>query len=291
MRREVLPTAATVRWMRGPAGVNPSAAQRPRVAGSSGRAASTSGAALVAGRADGLLEEGIRDPVGVVVGVDDQEVDRARRSRRRGPTDGGPGRPHRRRDAGSRPRRCWPAAGTRAAGADRRRRAGSILDRTRPSASLSATRRSISVIRAARTRYSTPKVRTSQDGDRSPLDRGHPDPGPGPGARDPAQPRVRDACAREGMRPTGIAFGSPVHMIRHRFGGHLRAARGRSCDASVTHRSLPRRRPGRAPSTGTSVLRVDGRYSHLRTGLGPSVDDRRSSGRTPGDPIIQEESA
>ena len=39
---------------------------------------------------------------------------------------------------------------------------------TRRSASLKATRRSISVTRAARTRYSTPKVRTSQGGDRRP---------------------------------------------------------------------------------------------------------------------------
>src|SRR5215207_2391422 len=41
MRREVVPTAATVRWMRGPDGVKPRAAQRPRDAWSSGRSAST----------------------------------------------------------------------------------------------------------------------------------------------------------------------------------------------------------------------------------------------------------
>src|SRR5918996_3285579 len=40
-RREVLPTAATVRWMRGPAAVNPRAAQRPRDVSSPGRSAST----------------------------------------------------------------------------------------------------------------------------------------------------------------------------------------------------------------------------------------------------------
>jgi len=115
-----------------------------------------------------------------------------------------------------------------------------------PSASLKATRRSISVTRAARIRYSTPKVRTSQDGDPSPLDRGHCDPGPvPPGLRTLPMASMRLATrARRtaGVRPTGIAFRSPVAMIRHRFGGHLRAARTRSCNA-VRHA------PPLAPST------------------------------------------
>jgi hypothetical protein len=41
---------------------------------------------------------------------------------------------------------------------------------------------------------------------------------------------------------TGVAFGPPMSMIRHRFGGNLRAARASvSAPSSVTHRrSLPR---------------------------------------------------
>ena len=74
-RRAVEPTAATVRWMRGPAGANPMASQRRerRVVLRAGRLDER--AALVAGRADDLLDESVRHPVGVVVGIDDQEVD------------------------------------------------------------------------------------------------------------------------------------------------------------------------------------------------------------------------
>ena len=84
------------------------------------------------------------------------------------------------------------------------------------------------------------------------------------------------ARARGGVRPTGIAFGSPVPMIRHRFGGHLRAARTRSCVA-VRHA------PPLAPSTpwegtvdGSASTRADGGLRICRIGRGrvPPTDGR-----------------
>ena len=53
------------------------------------------GAALVAGRAESLFEKGLRDPVGVMVGVDDQEIDGAdETARSNGRTQGQDGPAH-----------------------------------------------------------------------------------------------------------------------------------------------------------------------------------------------------
>src|SRR5688572_19816459 len=79
-----------------------------------------------------------------------------------------------------------------------------------------------------------------------------------------------------GVRPTGIAFGSPVAMIRHRFGGHLRAARARSCIA-VRHA------PPLAPSTpwegtvdGSRARRAWGKPRISESGIDGKTADRRS---------------
>ena len=58
------------------------------------------------------------------------------------------------------------------------------------------------------------------------------------------------------MRPTGIAFGSPMPNIRHRFGGHLRTARVRTCDA-VRHAP---------PLTSADVLGGSRRRTYESTG-------------------------
>src|SRR5215207_2523776 len=75
-----------------------------------------------------------------------------------------------------------------------------------------------------------------------------------------------------GVRPTGIAFGSPVAMIRHRFGGHLRAAQARSCIA-VRHA------PPLAPSTPWEG-NVDG-TEHERASDEPRISEPGIGGKTP----------
>ena len=210
-----------------------------------------------------------------MVGVDDQEVDGAdvaagategRRARTAPPTT----------SAGSRRRRCWPAAGRRAAGADRRHRAGSRHGPTKVSVAqgdetidIRDTGGSDQVFHAEGSHLAGRRP--------LPLDRGRPTPGSVPGASDPCR-RAGDARdpAAKGMRPTGIAFGSPMPMIRHRFGGHLRAARARSCVA-VRHA------PPLAPPTpwegtvdrGRSAARVGRRYASP-VGSGTRWSDRRS---------------
>jgi hypothetical protein len=54
---------------------------------------------------------------------------------------------------------------------------------------------------------------------------------PGPRQPGPASGQLDDGTW---ARPNGVAFGSPTHMIRHRFGGHLRAAR-RGTRSPVEH--------------------------------------------------------
>ncbi len=122
----------------------------------------------------------------------------------------------------------------------------------------------MSVTRAARTRYSTPKVRTSQGGDRLPST-GAPTSsdrlavGPGSASDVDAHDASRDA--RPGCGRPVVAFGSPVAMIRHRFGGHLRAARAWTCVA-VRHA------PPSAPA--------DALGGHRRRGSGPEGDGRQT---------------
>ena len=123
---------------------------------SSGRSASTTVQPLLLADRMQLLEERRGDPVGVVLGVDDQEVDRADVA---AGSDGRPKGQDRATDdhpLRSPRRRCLPAAGRRAGASDQPPRAGSSARSIAPSASLSATIRSMSVTRAARTRYSTP---------------------------------------------------------------------------------------------------------------------------------------
>ena len=137
------------------------------------------GTALVAGRAEQLLEERRGDPVGVVSRVGDQEVD--------GPdvAAGPDGRsecedratdddPLRSRDEDARLRQVDQLA-HQIGGTER---ALVRVDPRRPS--LSATSRSMSVTRAARTRYSTPTGPTSQGSATEALDRGSSEAKPGP---------------------------------------------------------------------------------------------------------------
>ena len=126
--------------------------------GSSGAGRLDDGAALVAGRADDLFDESFGHPIGVVVGIDDQEIDgpdEAAGADRRSEREDGPAHdvPLRLGDEDARLRQVDELA-EQVRRIERARRHGS----TRRSASLKATRRSISVTRAARTRYSTPKV-------------------------------------------------------------------------------------------------------------------------------------
>ena len=89
----------------------------------------------------------------------------------------------------------------------------------------SATSRSTSVIFAARTWYSTPTGTTSCGGGH--LSIRDPNIGSRAGARDRAgavEHAVRSAAGPD-RSSTGVAIGWPVGMIRHRFGGHLRAVR------------------------------------------------------------------
>jgi hypothetical protein len=57
--------------------------------------------------------------------------------------------------------------------------------------------------------------------------------------RDCAGPASMTLDDGPGSRPNGIAFGSPVPMIRHRFGGHLRAVRARTCTAVGPRTTIP----------------------------------------------------
>jgi len=75
------------------------------------------------------------------------------------------------------------------------------------------------------------------------------------GPRGVASQRL-DSHAR--VASTGVAFGPPMSMIRHRFGGNLRAARASvSAPSSVTHRrSAPSpHRPRRRGHCGRSIGR------------------------------------
>src|SRR6188474_1471701 len=99
----------------------------------------------------------------------------------------------------------------------------------------------MSVMRAGRTRYSTPKVITSQDGDRSPLDRGSTRlRGRTGGPRDPVRhPRTkagrRDATDRYCIR---VASAYDTASFRRSPARRPRPV----CVASVTHRCTPHRR-------------------------------------------------
>ncbi len=89
---------------------------------------------------------------------------------------------------------------------------------------LSATNRSISVIRAARTVYSTPPLVPRSDGavsmrpPRTSVGRGHFDAADRESSSLSRSPVMRVAAI-------GVAIGAPSPIIRHRFGGNLRAAR------------------------------------------------------------------
>ena len=72
--------------------------------------------------------------------------------------------------------------------------------------------------------------------------------------RDLAGCGARGSTATPGSRRTGVAFGPPMSMIRHRFGGNLRAVRA----------SILRRRPSRtalaiSPATSANQRRFRGR--------------------------------
>ena len=209
-----------------------------------------------------------------MVGVDDQEVDGAdvpagadrRPKREDGATDDVPLRLGD-EDAGLRE---VDELAEQIRGTERARRHG---PREGPRRS-SATSRSMSVTRAARTRYSTPKVRTSQGGDRRPStgvsDRGR------TGGRGPSDRRAMDAHdasrdARPGCGRPVLHSGRRCAMIRHRFGGHLRAARARTC---VAVRHAP-------PSAPADAL---GGHRREEAGLRATGGGRAShAGRRPGD--------
>ena len=80
----------------------------------------------------------------------------------------------------SRRRRRWPAAGRRAGASGPLRRAGFGTVASAARRRSSATMRSMSVTRAARTRYSTPTGPTSQGSATMALDRGSTEATPGP---------------------------------------------------------------------------------------------------------------
>src|SRR6266508_4062689 len=94
-------------------------------------------------------------------------------------------------------------------------------------------------MRAARTKYSTPKVHPHEVVAAEAI--GSPDLVDRAPVRETARRRdhlrSRRLSPRAGSSPTGIAIGWPVANIRHRFGGYLRAARATDIrDALVTHR-------------------------------------------------------
>ena len=191
-------------------------------------------AALVARRADELLEERVRHSVGVMVGVDDQEIDRADEATGadRG-SKGQDGPTHDDalsfgdEDAGL---RQVDELAHEVRGIER---AGVTVDTKVRVAQCDET------IDIGDTGYSDQVFHAEGSylaGRRPlPLARGPPTLGRYLGASYPADLaslRLATRASRTaGVRPTGIAFGSPVAMIRHRFGGHLRAARMRSCIA------------------------------------------------------------
>ena len=82
-----------------------------------------------------------------------------------------------------------------------------------------------------------------------------------------------DSHAR--VAPTGVAFGPPMSMIRHRFGGNLRAVRAsvlrRRPSRTAARRPTPSADPGRA--TGGAIASGIGRAS--RVAVGPSWRKRR----------------
>jgi hypothetical protein len=192
------------------------------------------GAAFVARRADDFFEKGVRDPVRVMVGVDDQEIDRADEPTcaDRG-SKGQDGPTHDDalcfgdEDAGL---RQVDELAHEVRGIER---AGITVDTKVRVAQCDET------IDVGDTGYSDQVFHAEGSylaGRRPlPLARGPPTLGRYLGASDPADFASMRLATRAwrsaGVRPTGIAFGSPVAMIRHRFGGHLRAARMRSCNA------------------------------------------------------------
>ena len=178
-------------------------------------------APLVAGRSNDLLEEGCGDAVDVVFPVDNQEVHRTDE------TAGTDGRPKgedrtpdhdalRLRNEDARLRqvhqlaekiRCSEGAGVR-------RTAKATVAQGDEPVDVRDTGRSDQIFHAF---GSTSTGRATEQGtERKLTDRGH----------DCQHPRTlaRRWCQ---ARPNGVAFGSPTHMIRHRFGGHLRAVRRR----------------------------------------------------------------
>ena len=189
--------------------------------------------------------------------VDHQEVHRADVA---AGSDGRPEREHRPTDHFAcplRPRGCWPAAGRPAGGADPRRPASSYRRSTaEPTPSRSATSRSTSVMRAARTRYSTLRV-VPRTGDADAKRRST-----GADRSWPAEPRTTGTGEREQLdepapwvrrRPV-FAFGSPMSMIRHRFGGHLRR-RLRPCRVAASSTTAPGARSWRRPRSRDSKRR------------------------------------
>ena len=82
-RRAAAPAAVTVRCSRGPAGAEPESFQARPLHRIVRLDRLDDGAALVAGRSKQLLDEGFGDAIGVVAGIDDQEVDGPDDSRRR----------------------------------------------------------------------------------------------------------------------------------------------------------------------------------------------------------------
>ena len=169
------------------------------------------GAALVAGRADGLLEEGAGDPVGVVVGIDDQEVD--------GPDEAAGA--HRRAEGED-----GPADDVALRLGDEDAGLRQVDELAEQVGGIERARATVDTTVSVAQRDETIDIRDTGGSDQVfhaegshlagrrplPLDRGRSDRGPGPaGPRSRASMRARHALARcgEGMRPTGVAFGSP----------------------------------------------------------------------------------
>ena len=90
------------------------------------------------------------------------------------------------------------------------------------------------------------------------------------GPRGVASQRL-DSHAR--VAPTGVAFGPPMSMIRHRFGGNLRAAR-----AGVLRRR-PSRTAARRSADSLRPSRPTGRPGRRRSGTARTARRRRRSGR------------
>ena len=89
---------------------------------------------------------------------------------------------------------------------------------------------------------------------------------------------------------TGVAFGPPMSMIRHRFGGNLRAARASvPAPSSVTHRrSLPSFTPTPVGGRLWMQHRAPGVHAGERAGQSRRERRPRSTGANPADSFEEE---